>query len=91
MVEVPNVERQLFDLVIKNKGRRKKISNQIKACKKYDSFDPSSCSSKRRVDIYDDTIVCSSKFGQTSMMIDEKDLWIKNVHGIYVLNLFRCL
>ena len=62
----------------------------MKAYNKYDSFDPSRCTSERRVDIFYDTVFCSSNFGQTSMMIDEKDLWIKNVHGIYVLNLFKC-
>ena len=62
----------------------------MKACKKYDSFDPSSYSSKRRDDISNDRIGCSSKFGQTSRMIDEEDLWIKNAHEISFLNLFRC-
>lgn len=62
----------------------------MKVCNKHDSVDLSSCSSKRRVDIYDDIVGCISKFGQTSMMIDEEDLWIKNVIGIYVLNFFIC-
>ena len=62
----------------------------MKACNTYDSFDPGSCSSKRRADISNDTVGCSNKFGKTSTMIDEEDFWIKNVHGIYVLNSFRC-
>lgn len=90
VVEVPTIEIYSFDLVINRRGRRKKISNRMKACKKYDSFDPSNCNSKKRVDIYDDIVGCSSKFGQTSMMIDEEDLWIKNVNEIYVLNFCRC-
>lgn len=49
--------------MIKIKGRRKKISNQMKACNKYDSIDPGSCSTKRRNDIFDDKVGCSSKFG----------------------------
>ena len=62
----------------------------MKACNKYDSFDPGSWSTNKRADIFDDIVGCSSKFGQSSRMIDEEDLWIKNVHGIYVLNLLRC-
>ena len=90
VVDVPIVERQLSYLLIKSRGRRNKISNQMKACNKYDSFDPGSCNNKKRADISYDTVGCSSKFGQTSRMIDEEVLWIKNAQGIYILNFFRC-
>lgn len=81
--------KKLSGLVIKSRGKEKKYSNQMKACNMYDPFD-SWCSSSSKSEISNGIFDCNSKFGQSTILIDEEDLWVKNEHGIYVLNSLRC-